>query len=390
MTVDTTPAAAVHKALFEPINIGHLRLRNRIVMAPMTRSFSPGGIPGAGVEDYYRRRAENDVGLIVTEGIGVDHPGAIGAGSMGEDDMPLLHGDAALARWRTVTDQVHAAGGVIFPQLWHQGVMRADFTGPYPDAPSQRPSGIWGPDDRFNTALPDYLAKMLPPTRPMTESDIGDAITAFGRSAANAKAVGFDGIAIHGAHGYLLDAFFWKETNLRTDTWGGDLVSRARFGIEVVKAIRAAVGDMPIMFRYSQWKQQDYDAKLAQTPEELEQLLGALADAGVDIFDASTRYYHHPAFDGSALTLAGWTRKLTGKPTMAVGGIGLDNELKNSFAGEVGAVNNVPDVERRIEAGEFDLVGVGRSLIADPAWAEKVRASEPFLPFHPRVLASIA
>lgn len=368
-------------ALFEPLTVRTVTLSNRIVMAPMTRSFAPGGIPGDGVEDYYRRRAENDVGLIVTEGVGIDHPGAIGVGSMGETDMPLLHGDAALARWKSVVDDVHAAGGIIFPQLWHQGVMRADHTGPYPDAPSSRPSGLWGPEGRFTTANPDYLAKAIVPTRPMTESEIGDVIAGFGRSAANAKAVGFDGIAIHGAHGYILDTFFWHETNLRTDAWGGDLAARARFGVEVVRAIRAAVGDLPIMLRYSQWKQQDYDAKLAETPAELETLLAPLADAGVDIFDASTRYYHKPAFESSPLTLAGWTKKLTAKPTMAVGGIGLAKELKNSFVESIETVNNLADVARRIEAGEFDLAGVGRSLLIDPAWARKARAGEQFLPF---------
>lgn len=387
----TVPANIVpaNQALFDPLTVRGVTLRNRIVMAPMTRSFSPGGVPGQGIEDYYRRRAENDVGLIVTEGIGVDHPAAIGKGSMGEDDMPLLHGEAVLARWRTVTEQIHAAGGVIFPQLWHQGVMRADFTGPYPDSASVRPSGAWGPGDRFNTAHPDYLAKMLPPTRAMTESEIGDVIAAFARSAVNAKAVGFDGIAIHGAHGYLLDAFFWKETNTRADVWGGDLVARARFGVEVVKAIRAAVGNLPIMLRYSQWKQQDYDAKLADTPQELEALLGPLSDAGVDVFDASTRYYDRPAFDGSSLTLAGWTKKLTGKVTMAVGGIGLNKELKDTFAGAVEVVDNLADVARRIDAGEFDLAGVGRSLLADPAWAVKARGGVPFAAFNAAAMGTL-
>ncbi len=378
------------RPIFRPLTVRNVTLRNRIVMSPMTRMASPGGVPSEPMDAYYRRRAEHGVGLIVTEGIGVDHPTALGEGSLGEANMPELHGDAALARWKDIVAGVHQAGGVIFPQLWHQGPIRTDYTGSYPDLISSRPSGIWGPQVGVTTAAPAYIDEMRKPTAPMTDEDIVDVIAGFARSAANARAAGFDGIAIHGAHGYLPDAFFWHETNRRDDRWGGTaLRERARFGAELVKAIRAEAGDMPIMFRYSQWKQQDYDARLAQTPSELEELLGALTDGGVDIFDASTRYYHHPAFEGSPLTLAGWTRKITGRPTMAVGGIGLENELKNSFAGEVGSVNNVPDVEQRIEAGEFDLVGVGRSLIADPAWAEKVQANEPFRPFHPRVLASI-
>jgi 2,4-dienoyl-CoA reductase-like NADH-dependent reductase (Old Yellow Enzyme family) len=307
---------------------------------------------------------------------------------MGEDDAPLLHGPA-LERWRTVVSQVHAAGGVIFPQLWHQGVMRSDHTGPYPEAASMRPSGIWGPSDRFSTALPDYLEKMLLPTRPMTDEDIADVISGFARSAANAKSVGFDGIAIHGAHGYILDNFLWRETNQRADIWGGDIARRTAFPVAVIKAIREAVGDIPIMLRYSQWKQQDYDAVLAETPAELEQILGPISDAGVDIFDASTRYYHKPAFANSPLTLAGWTKKLTGKPTMAVGGIGLNKELKDTFTGPIETSNNLPDVARRIAEGEFDLAGVGRSLLSDPAWVGKVRAGLPFQPFSPAALGRL-
>ncbi len=378
------------RPIFRPLDVRGITLRNRIVMSPMTRSGSPGGIPSGRMDAYYRRRAEHGVGLIVTEGIGIDHGTALGTGSMGEGDVPELHGEAALARWREIVAGVHDAGGIIFPQLWHQGPIRSHFTGPRADLPSARPSGLWGPAGSVGTALTPYLEQVMPPTQPMTDEDIADVIAGYARSARNARETGFDGIAIHGAHGYLPDAFFWHETNRRDDRWGGpSLRERARFGAELVKAVRAEVGELPIMFRFSQWKLQDYDARLAETPAELEQLLGALADAGVDIFDASTRYYHHKAFAGSPLTLAGWTRKLTGRLTMAVGGIGLDKELKNSFAGEVGTVDNVPDVERRIEAGEFDLVGVGRSLLADPAWAEKVRSGEPFLPFHPRVFADI-
>ena len=383
MTMDERP-------IFRSLKVRGVTLRNRIVMSPMTRSGSPGGVPSAAMDAYYRRRAQHGVGLIITEGIGIDHPTALGTGSMGEGNVPELHGASAMGRWRDIVAGVHAAGGVIFPQLWHQGPIRLNHTGPYPDLSSSRPSGLWGPTGGSVTAPSAYLDQVMTPTRPMTDEEIVDVIAGFAKSARNAREVGFDGIAIHGAHGYLTDAFFWHETNRRNDRWGGpSLHERALFGAELVKAIRAEVGDMPIMFRFSQWKLQDYEARLAETPQDLEQLVGALADAGVDVFDASTRDYQHEAFAGSPLTLAGWARKLTGRPTMAVGGIGLANELKNSFAGETATVNNVPDVERRIEAGEFDLAGVGRSLIADPAWVEKVRANEPFVPFHPRVFADI-
>ena len=388
MAQDNTSTA--NRPLFRPLTVRGVTLPNRIVMSPMTRSFAPGGVIGDGVAAYYRRRAENGVGLIVTEGVGVDHPAAIGVGSMGEDNVPHLSGEKSLERWKQVVDEVHGAGGIIFPQLWHQGVIRQHFTGPFADTASVRPSGVWGPIDRMNTALPDYLDQVAAETAPMNENEIADVIAAFARSAANARALGFDGIAIHGAHGYLIDSFFWHETNRRRDAWGGpSLAERAQFGVELVRAVRQAASDLPIMFRYSQWKLQDYEGRLATGPDELAALLGPLSDAGVDIFDASTRYYHLPAFEGSPLTLAGWTKRITGKPTMAVGGIGLTKELKNSFAGAVEAVNNIPDVEARIDAGEFDLAGVGRSLLADPAWVAKVRAREPFAPFSPAVLAEL-
>src|ERR1700728_1148483 len=128
--------------LLTPFELRGLKLRNRIVMSPMTRGFSPGGVPGRNVADYYPRRAERKVGLIITEGIGVDHPAALGAGSMNEDNIPVLHGDAALQGWKSVVGSVHAAGGLIFPQLWHMGAIRQANSGPFPGAPSCRPSGI--------------------------------------------------------------------------------------------------------------------------------------------------------------------------------------------------------------------------------------------------------
>ncbi|MGI4959359.1 MAG: NADH:flavin oxidoreductase [Janthinobacterium lividum] len=383
-------ASARLPALFAPFSIGKLTMPNRFVMAPMTRSFSPGGIPADAVAGYYRRRAEAGTGLIVTEGIGIDHPASVGRGSMGEDNIPLLHGDAAQAAWRHVVDEVHAAGGRIVPQLWHMGAIRQVGTGPYPDAPSLRPSGVWGPTEKAMMP-PEYLAAMAAPTEPMTEEDIADVIAGFARSAANARAAGFDGIAIHGAHGYLLDSFAWRHTNLRSDRWGGEAAHRSRIGAEVIRAIRGAIGpDLPIFYRWSQWKLHDYEARSAETPDELGALLAPLVDAGVDVFDVSTRVFSRPAFAGSELTLAGWTRRLTGRATMAVGGVGLSKDLQSSFGGGTVAVDNLERVEALMEAGEFDLIAVGRSLLVDPRWVEKVRHRSGFMPFDLAAYATLS
>lgn len=369
--------------LFEPLTLGSATLPSRIVMSPMTRQFSPNGVPSQAVADYYSRRAKANVGLIITEGVGIDHPSAIGQGAMGETNIPLLYGDAALAGWKTVVDDVHAAGGIIFPQLWHMGGMRVAGTGPSPEAPSLRPSGIWADANSSIPLPPEYVNQQLPLTVEMSEVDIESVIAAYAKSATVAKQLGFDGIAVHGAHGYLIDSFFWDITNQRTDHWGGDIVARTRFGAEVIKAIRRAVGpDFPISLRWSQWKQQDYQAKLVNSPQELEQFLQPLVDAGVDMFDTSTRNFDEPAFADSDLCLAGWTRKISGLPTMAVGGVGLSKDLQSSFAGGTIPINNLDKVMQRFKQGEFDLLAVGRSLLVDPEWALKARRNEPFKPFE--------
>jgi len=218
----------------------------------------------------------------------------------------------------------------------------------------------------------------------MTETEIADVIAAYGRSAQNAIDVGFDGIAIHGAHGYLPDNFLWEQTNQRTDRWGGDRRRRSEFAVEVVKASRAAAGpDRPVIFRFSQWKQQDFRARLANTPQELEEILGPIADAGVDVFDASVRYFNRAEFEGSPLNLAGWAKKVTGKLSMAVGGIGLNKGVYDSKRdGAAPAAYNFEALLERFTRGEFDLVEVGRSLLHDPQWTRKVRLGEELSPFN--------
>lgn len=376
MSVDVEP-------LFQPLTVRGLTIPNRIVMAPMTRNFSPAGVPGPQVAAYYRRRVDGGTGLLITEGVGVDHPAALGEAGLGESDLPQMHGERALAGWKRVVDEVHGAGGKIVPQLWHQGAMRAIGTGPHPQVPSVRPSGLWGPADRVTSSPPAYLQRMIAPTAPATERDIQDVIDAYARSARHARELGFDGIAIHGAHGYLIDTFLWSETNRRTDAWGGDRRARARFAAEVVRAVRREAGEaLPIFFRFSQWKQQDFKARLAATPQELEEVLGPIADAGVDVFDGSVRYFDRPEFEGSPLNLSGWARKLTGKRAMAVGGIGLDRGFYDSRRdGRAGGADNIALLMARYNRGEFDLVAVGRALLNEPHWTRKLRAGEALPPF---------
>lgn len=348
--------------LFQPIELGSLKLRNRVVMAPMTRTFSPDGIPNDLVVAYYKRRAKNEVGLIITEGTCVGHKAANGYAN-----VPYIYGEEALAGWKKVVDAVHAEGGKIVPQLWHVGAIRQANKGAGPDetVPGFSPSGLLMKGKETGTA--------------MTAGDVKEAIDAFVQAAVDAQAIGFDGVEIHGAHGYLVDQFFWEDTNQRDDEYGGDLVARTKFAVDIVKGIREKCGaDFPILLRYSQWKQQDYSTKLANTAEELGAFLKPLVDAGVDIFHCSTRRFWEPEFEGSTLNLAGWTKKLTGKPCITVGSVGLnssfiDEEKRDMVEKSEVAKESLDNLSERLNNNEFELVAVGRALLQDPEWVLKVR-----------------
>jgi 2,4-dienoyl-CoA reductase-like NADH-dependent reductase (Old Yellow Enzyme family) len=297
------------------------------------------------------------VGLVITEGTYVGHDSA------GQSDrVPRFHGEEQLAGWAEVADAVHAAGGTIMPQLWHVGMVRKAGEPPFAEAPAVGPSGL-------------VTAGAEPTGKAMTQQDLDDVVAAFAEAAAAAERIGMDGVELHGAHGYLVDQFLWEGTNRRTDAYGGDPVARTKFAAEIAAAVRAAVSpDFPVLFRFSQWKQQDYEARLAETPEELEAILTPLAAAGVDAFHASTRRYWVPEFEGSDLNLAGWTKKITGKPTITVGSVGLDGDFIAAFMGEGAPAAGIDNLLDRLERDEFDMVAVGRALLQDPEWAAKVLA----------------
>ncbi|EZH67451.1 1,2-oxophytodienoate reductase [Bacillaceae bacterium JMAK1] len=354
----------VGNVLLEEVSMKNVQLQSRIVMAPMTRVFSPDGVPNDEVAAYYRRRAEGGVGLIVTEGTAIDHPSAVM-----HKDIPRFYGEESLAGWKKVVQEVHAAGGKIIPQLWHVGAARKAGSEPNVDAAPISPSSI------------SLKGKEVSKIHALTNDEVKDLVNEFAKAAKQAQDIGFDGIELHGAHGYLIDQFFWELTNRRDDEYGGDLTGRSTFAADIVRACRAAVGeDFLIVFRYSQWKGTDYEAKLAQNSQELKTLLQPLVEAGVDVFHCSTRRIWEPEFveEDPELTLAGWTKKVTGKPAIAVGSIGINkayrSEHENDTRDLVVSINeNIHITEKKIENGEFDYVAIGRSLLADSDWPKKLK-----------------
>ncbi|WP_103332306.1 NADH:flavin oxidoreductase [Pseudotabrizicola formosa] len=348
--------------LFRPFTLKGLTLPNRIVMAPMTRGMAPDGIPGVAQSDYYRKRAQGGVGLILTEGTVINRPA-----SRNMPGIPFFHGEQAMAGWADVARAVHDAGGKIAPQIWHTGSTRGGKW--EPEAEVESPSGLVGPGE--------------PRGQAMTEEDIADTIAAFAAAAKDAQTAGFDAVELHGAHGYLIDQFFWDGTNTRDDRWGGaTIVERSRFAAAIIKAVREALGpDFPLLLRVSQWKQQDYSARLANTPAEMEAWLVPLVQAGVDILHCSQRRFWLPEFpelDGDeGLNFAGWAKKLTGAATISVGSVGLNSDFGGAFAGEASQKTPLDGLYRRMERDEFDLIAVGRALISDANWVRKVREDRP-------------
>ena len=354
------------------------QLRNRIVMAPMTRSQSPGKVPGDDVAAYYRRRAAGGTGLIITEGTNPDHPA-----STAYPQVPGFYGEAALAGWKQVVDGVHAEGGAIIPQLWHCGSYRQPGTEPDPTVPGMGPSAV---------VHPDHAEKGVAP-QAMTQADIDAAIASYVRAAVAARDLGFDGVELHGAHGYLIDQFFWERLNQRSDRYGGSFEARLTFAVELIQTMRAAVGpDFPIVLRFSQWKLGDYSCKMLASPAELERFLLPLTAAGVDVFHASTRRFNDPEFEGSDLNLAGWAKKITGKPAITVGSVGLDKDMVRAlFQGEAAHAAGLDALIERLDRGEFDLVAVGRALLGDAAWANKLRdgREDEIVTFAPEHMATL-
>lgn len=368
-------------ALFTPFPLGRFTLPNRIVFPPMGLQVCEGGIPGEEAAQYYARRAAGGASLVITEGVYIDHPSS--------GDNPLLgrfHGEDAFAAWRNVAAKVHAAGGICVPELWHVGLI---YCGPdvltggplafRPELGQVSPSGWIDPASKVCDG--------------MTQAEIDAVIAAYARGARKAVELGFDGIELHGAHGYLIDQFLWKALNHRTDRYGGSPRERGRFAAEVIRACRAELAPgMPLILRLSQWKMVDYAARLADTPQELEELLAPIVEAGVDLIDCSQRRFWEPCFeDGTDLNMAGWVKKVTGVPTCTIGSVGLDSDFfVNLGEGKTSGLDlaRLDDLMRRFDRGDFDLVAVGRAMIAEPDWPHLVQGGrlDALKPFSPKAL----
>lgn len=358
---------------FEPWTHGNLRLRNRIAMAPMTRRMAPAntGVVTPESVEYYRRRAAGEVGLIISEGTAIDSKHAFDT-----DTVPRMETADHHEGWARVVEAVHAEGGAFAPQLWHTGRMAANPIGP---------SAAELPPRRDGTPRPRV--------REMVDEDFAQVLDAFESAARASKDMGCDALEIHGAHGYLLDSFLDPSTNHRDDHYGGSVENRMRFPLEVVRRVRAATGPgYPVIYRFSQWMMDDYEGQKWGNPEELGVWVRALADAGVDILHVSTRRATDVPFpEHGPRTLAGWAAQGSGLPVIAVGSVAVTLSMDQSYGEARDAVSDPAPALELVEAGEIDLLAIGRSLIANPDWVQRVRtgAWETLKPFDKAMLDTL-
>ena len=342
--------------LFSEYNMNGLNLTNRVVMAPMTRNFSPNGVPKDYAPTYYARRAQGGVGLIITEGVEVSHRAA-----SGYPNCPNLETDEAKKMWEKVVNKVHENNSSIFCQLWHVGGIRKPGMPPIPEVPGFTPSGYVVPGKKV--------------AHEMSHDEIKELIEIYAEDAKICEEIGFDGVEIHGAHGYLIDQFFWDKINLRTDEYGGSIENRSRFAKEILEASQEKTSDsFQVGIRVSQWKQQDYEAKITSDADELNQFFNILKNAGADFIHCSNRRFWEGEFNSKGKNLAGVAKEATGLPTISVGSVGLDKDFIKLYSGDHKTQTaDLDALHEKLNKSEFDLIAVGRALLSDPDWANKVQ-----------------
>ena len=329
--------------VFSLWSIGSLQLRNRIVMAPLTRSRArEGNVPSAMAAEYYSQRAE--AGLIVTEATQATADG------QGYIDTPGVFSEAQVAEWKKVTDVVHEKGGLIFCQLWHVGrISHPDFrNGEVPVAPSAiAPRGV---QSYTRNGFQD-----IPTPRALEISEINDIVAGFHRAARNAQAAGFDGVEVHGANGYLLDQFLEDSTNQRTDAYGGSIENRARLLFEVIDAVTAVWGSVRVGVRLSPGGSFN-DMGDSQPQQTFGYVVRRLAELNL----AYLHLIEQPQDETTTIDLSTRFFRTMYPGTLIVAG-GYTLERANAV----------------LKSGDANLVAFGKLFIANPDLVERFRQNAP-------------
>ena len=326
--------------LFSPTKLGPLALKNRLVMSPLTRNRATGNVPNDLMVEYYRQRAQS-VGLIITEGTSPSPNG------LGYPRIPGIYSAAQVAGWKKVTDAVHALGTKIFMQFMHTGRIGHQNNLPA-GATVVGPSAIAAAGEIYTDAegpKPHATPKAL------TDADLKSTLAEFVHAAKNAVAAGFDGVELHGANGYLLEQFIRPNSNKRTDAYGGSIENRARFVIEVVNAVIAAIGKDKVGIRLSPFGVFNDMPLYPEMEAEYAYLARALNATGL-------LYIH--LVDHSSM----------GAPAVPQS---IKDVFRKEFKGALilSGGYDLARAESDLEAGKADLITVGRPILANPDLVER-------------------
>lgn len=332
-----------------------LVLKNRIVMAPMTRCFADGDlVPTKDMADYYSKRA--GAGLIITEAT------LISADGQGYPNTPGIYNQKQVAGWKKVVDAVHKSGGKIFSQLWHTGRLSHSY---YTSRQPAAPSAI-----SFTGAVPRSQGLVYEMPRPFEKNEIKELVQMYASAAANAMEAGFDGVEIHGANGYLIDQFLRQGTNQRQDEYGGSVENRVRFPLEVVDAVINEVGAGKTAIRLS--PQAYINLEYTEGDEQAHELMLKELD------NRNILYVHLGAFDSNIEY-----DYLQGKPA---------EYISRHFNGTI--INcggfNLEKAQKVVEDKEKNLIAIGRPFIANPDLIERAQTGKALNDFEDSMMVSLS
>ncbi|KLH96666.1 oxidoreductase [Brevibacillus formosus] len=341
-----------NQVLLQPIHMGAWKLRNRITMAPMTRTFADDqtGVVGPDVVEYYRKRAADGVGLIITEGV------VISPRAKGTKGVPGLFTMEQIEGWKKVTDAVHQAGGVIVAQIWHVGrLSHHEIAG---GLPPQAPSALRAEGHVHRLGKPYDIPEE------MSLADIQEVIQQYAQAARHARMAGFDGVEIHGAHGYLIDQFNSDTSNHRQDKYGEDLRQRLTFMKEVAKAVISEVGADRTIMRFSALKDDQREYMWEDPVAAVQTFVEAFKEAGLTMLHPSTMNFDQVIAEGKTL-----------------------HELVRQYWDGIiiGVGDLTPDrAEQAVQDGIMDVAAFGRPFLANPDLVSRVTQGEDLVAFNGR------
>ncbi|WP_394748828.1 alkene reductase [Spongiimicrobium salis] len=340
--------------IFEPFSLGEITLNNKIVMAPMTRCRAIGNVPNALMTEYYSRRAST--GLIITEGT------APSINGLGYARIPGAYTDEQINGWESIATGVHANEGKIFVQLMHTGRVSTSLNLPEGGI-TMAPSAI--PLDAIEMYTDEKGMQPHDVPVEMSLEQIAATQEEFVNSSIKLVEAGIDGIELHSANGYLLDQFLNPKTNTRTDEYGGNFKNRARFVVEIAQKVVAAVGANKVGIRFSPY--------------------GAFNDLESH-FEDVVELYTYLAEEMNTLGLA-YIHIVDQRVAMNAPEFGSDirKTIREHFNGALiggGDIHEANQAEAKLDEG-YDLVYVGRPLISNPTFVEKIKKGEALTPVDP-------